>query len=1258
GDDTIDITDEDSVKIRGVIDGGKLKPVHHEVAKWVEAIKLLEREIENAKETPRENRVLTLKEANSLFEALRFIRLPNFISVVLKNRIKIAKKKKQTSVDLDQVVRDIKDALDLGVENSIKHIIRERKVVEEGRVITGLKTFIFGATPLFLILFNWICSDCMPQALLNIVATYIANMPVIIISVFLLTLNLITLWKGYIVKIGKTRYFYWHLFWKAFYAPFYYLGLMASAVMVLKQVWNRQDTYWGITVRFSSLKFGNAVEKAYYQTQDGLKSTAGQARYAIKGTMREIYNYIKTRGRFHLILIVSFLVIVGYCFIWTANKNRVMEFRARTLIAPLERVLGEKLEPEIQSAVSSQASDEKAKTEKVKPSSETKSSKIQHHFRIYASHIASLLTGILSVSLAGFGTFTFFKGSSIFLPSVAVLIGIYIGMQSLWYMYLTVNGYRALKIWNDSLAENEKHAFYELINQPLAVRLKDGTIKYHPAYSYLSERAKLAVCVHEMFKHEFTGMVGMLLTNSLTGNVLERLRLFTTKKEKAVVEYLRNLIDTRPKGVTHLSDITDWKYIAKAMKDRKVGYETGEFKIVLDLASDGIRSFSLRLPADRYLKRDKEVEARFVKFLTFYIKNRMEAFGPQKIYFVNDNNISAITAEAIENFGKEPFKHTVGTMTEMHSTPDMPKEQKFRFIIANSADMKRFIAVEERKQAARTKEEKKHRINLKDLKNIDNVLVGLDIGGTDVKVILYNEKGEIIFYKKHNWDPEDITDNDRFGHLEVLEYLTKLALLKLKLEELKETSALNDAETNLLNRVDMLSDRDIRNITEESEKDMVEYCNERAPYQAMFSDKIINGVPVISVVGVVTEGEKLLGKLPKPEGIGISWPGLIIDGTVRDKAKCKGLSNGAFDRNIRPLAANLADRIGIDRNKVAIINDGDVLAFWASVMSGHGNILAIALGTAIAGGYTPISGIPKNFRTYFSRSIIDMTDPDNIGYKAKFGPEGIAAEYISQQGILRLSRSIGIDFSLIDKLVSEAKKKNIQYNKLNDELRRISPILKIDILPVFKKLEQLKNVVPDVDYNRFYIGDRAEQLKFIQALFKAGYKPVCDKVYEDMGLFLAVLIKELADYFDDEEAVKDVVTAGRCVKWERGGKEIVKNARAILGDEFNLQVASQIAGDPRMDEFSQAIGAAWLVNQKLQRLGGKGAASPKTAPATTHEPTSEVVARYKETIGENIDYSANDRFNHPRAVTFDAEGNFYVADTDNNRIQKFSKDGA
>jgi len=168
----------------------------------------------------------------------------------------------------------------------------------------------------------------------------------------------------------------------------------------------------------------------------------------------------------------------------------------------------------------------------------------------------------------------------------------------------------------------------------------------------------------------------------------------------------------------------------------------------------------------------------------------------------------------------------------------------------------------EDKQAATETEiaqrQERLRVRFDEVAKLEGLNVGIDAGGTDIKLVVF-EDGNIIFEKEHNWDPKEFSTTAL--HLEAIEYMVRVGAIAAKIKGMPEGEE-KDAEKAELDEIENSNNtiETLREYVERKEKDF--------------------GLDEIEDRGI--------------RSIGISWPDTVIANKVLAGAN-KTQNVGVFD---------------------------------------------------------------------------------------------------------------------------------------------------------------------------------------------------------------------------------------------------------------------------------------------------------------------------------------------------------------------------
>lgn len=276
------------------------------------------------------------------------------------------------------------------------------------------------------------------------------------------------------------------------------------------------------------------------------------------------------------------------------------------------------------------------------------------------------------------------------------------------------------------------------------------------------------------------------------------------------------------------------------------------------------------------------------------------------------------------------------------------------------------------------------------LARIRNLVLGIDLGGTDIKIAVADASGMILMFE-HVWviQPKDLSEGTHF-----CEVLKTLSLFALTLATLLRTSG------NAL-----LIEQGLR-ITESN----------RSSLAAMKT--------------LISEAEAVGLRIEPPDAVGLSFPDVIVSNEVVGgltskyqgiRAKYQDSEGGwlnqagywqEFSTTIKPLAELLSQglrELSSNRIPVYITNDGDAGALWAAIESGRPGTIGLSLGTSLAGGKVdhwlrPYSGM------FEVGNLIVFIGPEGytqFNHKNLRIP-GCAQQLLSQDTVFRLASVQGL----------------------------------------------------------------------------------------------------------------------------------------------------------------------------------------------------------------------------------------------------------
>ncbi|MCM8774414.1 MAG: hypothetical protein NC820_06750, partial [Candidatus Omnitrophica bacterium] len=424
------------------------------------------------------------------------------------------------------------------------------------------------------------------------------------------------------------------------------------------------------------------------------------------------------------------------------------------------------------------------------------------------------------------------------------------------------------------------------------------------------------------------------------------------------------------------------------------------------------------------------------------------------------------------------------------------------------------------------------------------VALGIDVGGTDVKLVVIDEEGRVLFDREHVWrtKPEAFTRFEMFK--ETLEILSLFALLKVSLD--KEPS-LGEQHPDL--------------------KKQIEDIYKRFKDQASLEE----------IDRVIKDAEQKGIKILVPSSIGISFPDIvskdkIIGGLTSKTRKLREMHTQkgklmdsywqGFNEWIKPLgdllSKALQERLSSDEEiSTAVVNDGRPLSLWIASLIKEGNILNLSMGTSLAGGLVDTYGrIPSGMF--------------NVSYLVVFiGPEDKLTEYKHREFNIYGAAQI-----LSQRIVfSLAHKKGILAKDLKGKESEVLEFLQLRLIESYEA-ESIE-----------------EQLKQEGILLTLPAPYQVREIFEEVGRLTAFVAATIY-YSEALNIFNRLVLAGRVVRG-LGGKIIIETAQKVWEELFYEQIGSlfidrasdfqAIAGlDATVDleAIAQAVGIVYIGNIK------------------------------------------------------------------------------
>nr|WP_321307095.1 hypothetical protein [uncultured Sphaerochaeta sp.] len=435
----------------------------------------------------------------------------------------------------------------------------------------------------------------------------------------------------------------------------------------------------------------------------------------------------------------------------------------------------------------------------------------------------------------------------------------------------------------------------------------------------------------------------------------------------------------------------------------------------------------------------------------------------------------------------------------------------------------------------------------------EKIICGVDIGGTDIKLVL--TKGDnIIAFKEYDWFPAQFTRSSQLvGPIVLLVRLLRaVATIELEKSASKFSKSFRAKMKVVLDRY-------------ASEEAIEEFCSE---IESLARDALISF-----------------------DGIGLCFPDVVIKDKVvgGEVYKTRGIRNNPnidFEKDFVQLTdLNLTlEAFCKQKGSVSMINDGPMAAFTAAVelaasaspeMVKNG-VFAHTLGTELGTGWVREDGSIPDIPLEVYNCIIDLGctrergfQPDDLRSINNFntGLAGTLQKYASQSGIFRLA----------------VKYFPIERPDLYKEL------FEKGFVKIIGNEDSTTLIVPTEPDDM-----RKPFLEHMMALVDRENDATNRKIWKEVGMALGVTWLETDRMLNP--AAKARIQFGRLVKKKSCFDLLLEGAR-IIAEDIEFEVAdSTLANTTLMKlleadehytvaQFAQAVGAVYYANEGLIRKG-------------------------------------------------------------------------
>jgi hypothetical protein len=166
-----------------------------------------------------------------------------------------------------------------------------------------------------------------------------------------------------------------------------------------------------------------------------------------------------------------------------------------------------------------------------------------------------------------------------------------------------------------------------------------------------------------------------------------------------------------------------------------------------------------------------------------------------------------------------------------------------------------------------------------------------------------------------------------------------------------------------------------------------------------------NSDPEYHFRGIVSAFKEAAEYLPHIDSIGISSAGIIANNYLLMAQLFQKVSKEDFDRKGRDIYIRAVKEIG-ESIPFEVANDGDVTALTGSISLERNNLLGIAMGTSVAGGFVDKEGNIAGWLNEIAFLPVDGSPKAAVDVWS--GDLGVAVHYFCQEAVIKLAKVAGI----------------------------------------------------------------------------------------------------------------------------------------------------------------------------------------------------------------------------------------------------------
>ena len=173
----------------------------------------------------------------------------------------------------------------------------------------------------------------------------------------------------------------------------------------------------------------------------------------------------------------------------------------------------------------------------------------------------------------------------------------------------------------------------------------------------------------------------------------------------------------------------------------------------------------------------------------------------------------------------------------------------------------------------------------------------------------------------------------------------------------------------------------------------------------------INSDPDYHYNGVITALKDAMQHLPRVDAIGISSAGLIGNNRILAAQLFQKVSKELFDEKGRDIYVRAVAEIG-ENIPFEVLNDGDITALAGAISLKKNNLIGIAMGTSVAGGFVDKDGYVLSWLNELAFVPVDASP--NAVMDSWSCDIGVGVHYFCQEAVIKLASAAGISLDGYD----------------------------------------------------------------------------------------------------------------------------------------------------------------------------------------------------------------------------------------------------